>query len=291
MEKIGELLPNHFIEMNYPTPGPSGRRDPDRKPPRHPGFARHPAPPDHRAKRREPFFIEEVVRSLIDEGAITRSGAAYEVTEKINAVVVPPTINDVLIARIDRLDEPTRNLLKIASVIGRNFFYRILREVAASIEDLDERLAYLKDLQLIRDRRRMEELEYLFKHALAQEAVYQSLLRNVRLELHERIGLVMERLFEDRQTEFCETIAFHFKNGRTPDRAIPYLMQAGEKSIYRFAIEEAYAFYREAYGLLENKPDKTKDDTETPYRSPHPVGERFLLPWRFQRIRRTVGIP
>ena len=260
MEKIGEFLPNHTIELNI-------------------------QPLDHQAGetlignlldiqglpdtlRRQiiersggnPFFIEEVVRSLIDEGAIIRTGGSFEVTEKINTVVVPPTINDVLIARIDRLDEKTRNLLKIASVIGRNFFYRILREVAASIEDIDDRLAYLKDLQLIRDRLRMEELEYLFKHALAQEAVYQSLLKNVRLELHERIGLVMERLFEDRQSEFCETIAFHFKNGRSPERAIGYLMKAGEKSIYRFAIEEAYGFYQEAYGLLENKPDKTKDE-------------------------------
>jgi class 3 adenylate cyclase/tetratricopeptide (TPR) repeat protein len=265
MEKIGELLPHHFIEIPIqPLDRQAGetlignlldiRGLPD-------------------SLRRQiiersggnPFFIEEVVRSLIDEGAITRSGAAYEVTEKINAVVVPPTINDVLIARIDRLDEPTRNLLKIASVIGRNFFYRILREVAASIEDLDDRLVYLKDLQLIRDRRRLEELEYLFKHALAQEAVYQSLLKNVRLELHERVGSVMERLFEDRQNEFCETIAFHFKNGRTPDRAIPYLIQAGEKSIYRFAIDEAYGYYREAYDLLENKPDKKREE------------ERFLI--------------
>ena len=116
-------------------------------------------------------------------------------TEKIDSVVVPPTINDVLIARIDRLEEKTRNLLKIASVIGRHFFYRILKEVADSIEDIDDRLAYLKDLQLIRDRLWMEELEYLFKHALAQEAVYQGLLKSARLEWHERVGLVMERLF------------------------------------------------------------------------------------------------
>jgi tetratricopeptide (TPR) repeat protein len=207
-----------------------------------------------------PFFIEEVVRSLIDEGVIIRTGRSFEVTDKIHSVVVPPTINDVLIARIDRLEEKTRNLLKIASIIGRHFFYRILKEVADSIEDIDDRLAYLKDLQLIRDRLWMGELEYLFKHALAQEAIYQGLLKSSRLEWHDRVGLVMERLFKDRQAEFCEIIAFHFKNGRSPERAIPYLMLAGEKSIYRFAIEPAHAFYQEAYDLLENMTNKTEKE-------------------------------
>ena len=116
-------------------------------------------------------------------------------TEKIKAVVIPPTINDVLMARIDRLEERTRELVKIASVIGRNFFYRILKEVAASIEDIDNKLAYLKDLQLIRDRMRMEELEYFFKHALAQEAAYESTLLQQRKELHLKVAESIERIF------------------------------------------------------------------------------------------------
>ncbi len=260
MDKIGELLPNHYIELNIqPLDQQAGEAlignliDIQ-------GLPNTLRQQIIDRSGGNPFFIEEVVRSLIDEGAIIRVGGSYEVTEKINAIVIPSSINDILIARIDRLDERTRDLLKIASVIGRNFFYRILREVASSIEDIDNRLAYLKDLQLIRDRLRMAELEYLFKHALAQEAVYQSLLKSVRLELHERVGSVMEKLFGDRQAELCETIAFHFKNGRTPGRAIPYLMKAGEKSIYRFAIEDAYQFYRQAYELLENKRDKTQEE-------------------------------
>ena len=85
---------------------------------------------------------------------IVRVGGSFEVPDKINSVVVPPTINDVLIARIDRLEEETLELVKVASVIGRNFFDRILKEVADSIEGIDDRLASLKDLQLIRDRMR-----------------------------------------------------------------------------------------------------------------------------------------
>ena len=260
MEKIGELLPNHHIELNIQPLDPQAGEALIGNLLNIQGLPYTLRQQIIERSGGNPFFIEEVIRSFIDEGAIVREGGSFEVTEKIHTVVIPPTINDVIIARIDRLDEETRNLLKIASVIGRNFFYRILKEMAASIGDIDDRLAYLKDLQLIRDRLRMEEVEYLFKHALAQEAVYQSLLKNTRLELHERVGVVMERLFKDRLSEFCETIAFHFKNGRSPDRAITYLMKAGEKCIYRFAIDEAYGYYREAYELLENKPDKTKDE-------------------------------
>jgi len=97
----------------------------------------------------------------------------------------------VLMARIDRLEEKTRDLVKLASVIGRNFFYRILAEVANTIKDIDDRLSYLRDIQLIRERKRMEEVEYLFKHALAQEAAYQSILSEKRTppescELHSK---------------------------------------------------------------------------------------------------------
>ena len=140
-----------------------------------------------------PFFIEEIVRSLIDEGAIVRTNGAFEVTEKIDHVVIPSTINDVLMARIDRLEEQTRELVKVASVIGRSFFDRILKDVADSIEEVDDRLAYLKDAQFIRDRMRMEELEYLFKHALAQEAAYESTLIQQRKSLHLKVAQSIER--------------------------------------------------------------------------------------------------
>ncbi len=88
--------------------------------------------------------------------------------------MIPSTINDVLMARIDRLEDQTRELVKVASVIGRSFFDRVIKDVASSIEGVDHRLSYLKDVQLIRETMRMEELEYLFKHALAQEAAYES---------------------------------------------------------------------------------------------------------------------
>ena len=157
-----------------------------------------------------PFFIEEVVRSLIDEGAVVKRDGGFEVTEKIDRVVIPPTINDVLMARIDRLEEQTRELVKIASVIGRSFFDRVVKDVADSIEDVDHRLAYLKDVQLIRSRMRMEELEYLFKHALVQEAAYESTLLKQRKQLHLKVAESIERIFSDRLHEFYGILAYHY---------------------------------------------------------------------------------
>jgi predicted ATPase len=83
---------------------------------------------------------------LIDDGAIIREAGSFEVTNKIQAVVIPPTINDVFMARIDRLEERTRELVKVVSIIGWNFFDRLLKEVATTIEDIDNKLGYLKDL-------------------------------------------------------------------------------------------------------------------------------------------------
>ena len=140
-----------------------------------------------------PFFIEEVVRSFIDEGAVVVKNGNFETTDKIETIVIPHTINDVLMTRIDRLEDQTRELVKVASVIGRNFFHRILSEVANSVQDIDNKLLHLKEIQLIRERKRMEELEYLFKHALAQEAAYESILIQKRKDLHLQVAQSIEK--------------------------------------------------------------------------------------------------
>ena len=122
-----------------------------------------------------PFFTEEIIRSIIDvEDGVLKNGV-LKATSKFDELVIPQTINDVLMARIDRLDEKTRNLITIASVIGRNFFYRILVDIIHPKENIDKSLSYLKEAQLIVERNRMGELEYLFKHALTQEVAYESI--------------------------------------------------------------------------------------------------------------------
>ena len=200
-----------------------------------------------------PFFIEEVVRSLIDEGAVVVRGGTFKVTQKVSTIAIPNTINDVLMARIDRLEEKTRNLVKVASVIGRNFFYRLLQEVADAVEDIEDRLSYLKEIQLIRERRRMGELEYLFKHTLAQEVAYESILPLKRKELHLRVARSIEKIFGDRLHEFYGMLAYHYSRAEDLDMTEEYLIKAGEEAVKSSASNEALHYYREALDLYLKK--------------------------------------
>jgi len=200
-----------------------------------------------------PFFIEEVVRSLIDEGAVVKKGDAFEVTGKINTVTVPLTINEVLMSRIDRLDEETKNLIKTASVIGRYFFYKIISQVADNVTDIEKRLGYLEDIQLIRERKRMDELEYLFKHALAQEAAYDSLLIQKRKELHLSVARSIEDVFSERLHEFYGMLAYHYSKADDLDRAEVYMMKAGEEAMKSSASSEALEFFTRSLELYRDK--------------------------------------
>jgi len=206
-----------------------------------------------------PFFIEEVVRSFIDGGAVVIKDGIFEVTEKINKMVVPHTIYDVLMARIDRLEEKTRNLLKVASVIGRSFFYRILVEVTKAIQEIDEKLSYLEEIQLIRKSRRIEELEYIFKHALAQEAAYESLLKEKRKELHHKIADCIENVFKERLHEFYGMLAYHYSRAEFEEKSEHYLIKAGEEALKTSASREALYYYKEALNLYKSKCDEAID--------------------------------
>ena len=209
-----------------------------------------------------PYFIEEVVRSFIDEGAIVVRGGKFEVTSKFDRVTIPNTISDVLMARIDRLDEEARNLLKVAAVIGRNFFYRILAEVADSVRDLDRQLTYLKKTELIRERRRLEELEYLFKHALAQEAAYASILPEKRKALHLKVADTIQKVFAEKLHAFYGMLAYHYSRGENLDKAEAALIKAGEEALKSSASSEALHYYREALYLYRSKAGDAADSAK-----------------------------
>jgi tetratricopeptide (TPR) repeat protein len=200
-----------------------------------------------------PFFIEEVVRSFIDSGAVILKNGGFQITEKIRTIAIPNTINDVLMARIDRLEETTRDLVKVASVIGRSFFYRILKEVTGAYEDLNDRLSYLKKIQLIRERQRMGEVEYLFKHALAQEATYESILPNNRKGLHLKVAEAIEKVFSERLHEFYGMLAYHYSRAENLDKAEEYLTRAGEEALKSSASNEALHYYQDALDLYLKK--------------------------------------
>jgi serine/threonine protein kinase/tetratricopeptide (TPR) repeat protein len=200
-----------------------------------------------------PFFIEEVVRSLIDEAIVIFENGEFKVSQKIETVMIPGTINEVLMSRIDKLDENTRTLLKTASVIGRYFFYKILVDVAHEIDEIDEQLTYLKEIQLVLKRQRMAEVEFLFKHALVQQVVYDTLTDKQKKQSHLRIAQAIERIFQDRLPEFYGTLAYHYSIAEELDRAEKYLILAGEKALKTSASSEAIHYYKQALAIYRKK--------------------------------------
>ncbi len=206
-----------------------------------------------------PYFIEEVVRSFIDQGVVVEKDGAFEVDDTIDKVVIPHTINDLLMARIDRLEEKNRELIKTASVIGRNFFYRILKGVAESIEDIDLRLSYLKNIQLILERQRLDEIEYLFTHALAQEAAYASILIEKRKTLHLKVAQAIEKVFSGNLRDFYGVLSFHYFHGEDFPKAEEYLIKSGEEALNSSASSEAIIYFKEALRLYQDRLGKTAD--------------------------------
>ncbi len=206
-----------------------------------------------------PYFIEEVVRSFIDEGAVVFRGGTFKVTDKFGTMTIPSTINDVLMARIDRLDEDARALLKVAAVIGRKFFYRILTEVGGSIQNMDERLSYLKKTQLILEGERFEELEYHFKHALTQEAAYASILPQKCKALHLKVADTIEKVFAEKLNAFYGMLAYHYSRAEHLEKAEDALIKAGEEALKTSASSEALHYYLEALRLYRQKSGQTAD--------------------------------
>ena len=229
-----------------------------------------------------PFFMEEIVNSLIENHILTRNGEGWTLTGQFDATAVPTTIRGVIAARIDRLDAERRRILQEASVIGREFLFTILSQVSGGDATLEEGLSALESADLIRKGDVDPDLEYLFKHALTQEVAYQGLLRSKRHELHGRVAQAMEQLLGERQREYAESIAYHFQNSDTPERAVPYLLIAGKKAIERYALAEAETYYRAAYDILLAQPETAERDHDSA-RTDRRLVAAALLHWRHRR--------
>ena len=187
-----------------------------------------------------PFYLEEFINSLIESGTLIRDNGNWKITKPIIESEISSTIHGLISGRLDRLEKETKRILQEASVIGRAFLYDILKRISELEDTIDRGLSTLERLDLIRARSLQPDLEYMFKHPLTQEVVYNGLLKKDRQAIHEQVAHVMEELFQDRLPEFYETLAFHFKQGRSVTKAVDYLMKSGEKSLAIYAVEEAH---------------------------------------------------
>ncbi|MEJ2155145.1 MAG: adenylate/guanylate cyclase domain-containing protein [Desulfobacteraceae bacterium] len=198
-----------------------------------------------------PFYLEELVNALVDAEVLTYHDGTWAITRDLKETDIPSTIHGVITARLDRLSQPARRVLQEAAVIGRVFLYDLLQRVSIYDAQLDDALNELEQSGLIRPRSIQPEMEMMFKHALIQEVCYSNLLRSERQRVHERIGQVMEMLFADRLHEFYETMAMHFKRGKSLEKAIFYLIRSGNKALRRYALEASQRHFLGAKQLAE----------------------------------------
>ena len=197
-----------------------------------------------------PFYLEEMLTSLIESNALVRDNGNWKFVGLLDDFHVPPTVQGVISARLDRLETGSKKLLQEASVIGRTFLQVVLKQTTEVHGDVVEKLGNLERTDLIHVRAMEPDVEYLFKHSLTQDVVYGSLLRRERQTIHERVGTVIEHLMRSRLAEFYERLAYHFREAQAFNKAVDYLIKAGEKSLNRYSLDEAHQFFQEAYDLL-----------------------------------------
>jgi class 3 adenylate cyclase/tetratricopeptide (TPR) repeat protein len=213
-----------------------------------------------------PFFVEEVIRTLIDSEYIVRENNHWRATREIVKVTIPDTLSGVLSARIDRLPESTKQVAQTAAVLGRIFAQRALATACGEaapeperIDDIGLHLGVLTYEELVRERVHDPELEYIFKHALTQEAAYELLLIRRRKELHRRAGEVLEKLYPEQRGELASVLAYHFRLGESWQRAADYAMLAGAQAAKVYAMSEALAYYENSYEALKKVPDASPE--------------------------------
>ncbi len=200
-----------------------------------------------------PFFLEETVRSLLETGVIAGERGAYRLVKPSAGIQMPATVQAVLAARIDRLPPDEKQLLQSAAVIGKDVPLMLLEAIAEDPDDeLRLRLAHLQAAEFLYETSLFPEPEYTFKHALTLEVAYQSLLRERRRALHERVLEALERLYVERVTEKVELLAHHAVRGEAWDRAARYFYQAGEKALAQSRPRAAAAFFQSAVEALDH---------------------------------------
>ncbi|MGE0826264.1 MAG: adenylate/guanylate cyclase domain-containing protein [Candidatus Binatia bacterium] len=195
-----------------------------------------------------PLFVEELTKSVVESvGATGRS--------PLQALGIPTTLQDALMARLDRLG-PAKEIAQLGATLGREFSYELLHAVSLLREDaLQQRLRQLVDTELVYQSGIPPQAHYLFKHALVQDTAYQSLLKSKRQQLHQQIAQVLEDHFPDTKETQAELLAHHYTEAGLMAQALPYWEKAGQKAVQRSAYVEAINHLTKGLELLKTLPE------------------------------------
>jgi class 3 adenylate cyclase/tetratricopeptide (TPR) repeat protein len=198
-----------------------------------------------------PLFVEEITKSLLDEGVVRRTGDGIELAREIEDVSVPDSIQGVLMARIDRLADEPKRAIQVASVIGREFAARLLERITELGERAQAVVGELRALELIYQKTAHPELAFMFKHALTHDVAYESVLLNRRRSLHRIVGDAIEELYRERLAEHYEALAHHFTRAEEWERALDYHELAARKAADAFANQSATEHCQRALEIAE----------------------------------------
>ena len=224
----------------------------------------------HRALKRliiertegNPFFMEEMVQALFEQGVLVRNGAV-KLAKPLDEIRVPPTVQAILASRIDRLPAAEKELLQTLAVLGREFSSGLIKRVAGKSDDeLERMLSALQLGEFIYEQPAMGDIEYTFKHALTQEVAYNSVLVERRRLLHERAAQAIEALFADRLEDHLSELAHHYDRSGNVRKAVEYLGRAGQGAVRQSSHSEAIGYLTRALELLKHLPDGVDRDRQ-----------------------------
>jgi tetratricopeptide (TPR) repeat protein len=207
-----------------------------------------------------PLFVEELTRSILESGDLRDAGDRWEYAGRAGALAIPLTLRDSLMARLDRF-APVKEIAQIGAAIGREFSYELIAAVAPHARpDLDQALAQLTASGLAFQQGTPPNAVYTFKHALVQDAAYDSLLKARRQDLHAKIARLIEERFPSTEATEPELLAHHYTVAKLPDRAIPLWQKAGSLALGQMALTEAIAHLNKALELVAALPASAERD-------------------------------
>jgi TOMM system kinase/cyclase fusion protein len=202
-----------------------------------------------------PLFVEELVKMILESGLVREEDGRYVLTVPLPPLAIPSTLHDSLMARLDRL-ATARELAQLGAVLGREFTYELLQAVAPGDESMLQRgLAQLVDAELVYQRGLPPHSQYVFKHALIQDAAYQSLLKSTRQRYHQQIAQVLAEQFPETAETQPELLAYHYTEAGLPASAVPAWLRAGQRASERSARIEAIAHLTKGLEVLKTLPD------------------------------------
>jgi class 3 adenylate cyclase/tetratricopeptide (TPR) repeat protein len=238
----------------------------------------------HKRAEGNPFYLEEILNALVETGALVLEQGRWRLHREFKESDIPSTIHGIIASHMDQLGPTERRILQEAAVIGRVFLFDILKQISTHTESVDSGLYKLERAGLIIPRSLHPEMEFMYKHALIQEVSYGSLLRSERQQIHERVGRIMERIYQDRLSEFDETLALHFRKSKATYKAVDYLIRSGKKAMRRCALDESDQFFITAIRLLEEEKPASRKTKKRLLDAIHQYAFVFYYKGQYRRL-------